>query len=542
MPNNDLAACHKYRGRDFERLLTPHASVVGRLRQWATTQPGEPYLIAVDLDGAGQTLTYSELERLSRRLGVWLGNELQLRPGDIVALLPRNDLRSVLTIFALLRIGCSIFFINPSEPRKRLLALLGALKLKAVLAPTPQVSAQQPAATGVPDPTLLGDVPRPSREVEPAPGEKALFFGTSGSTATSKIVCQSNYNAAINAEALRRHHRLGRGIRLLGCLPIHHVNGLHFTLFATLWSGAQAILLESFNPAQYQQCVGEYRPAIASVVPSILETLLLTWKGSRLPPEFRYFVSAAAPLPARTCASVLENLGVCVLQGYGLTETTNFSTTMPAGLPEDTYRKLMVTRDIPSIGVALYGNEVAVLRPDGTRCEAGEVGEICMRGHNVMTGYAGNEALNREAFKGGWFHSQDLGYEIHDAETGHAFFFVTGRQKNIAKVMGVAVSLEEMERTLLQLPTVTDAACFSVPDQLRGEAIIAVVVSAEPLAPALLNAYLKDYFGPAALPNRYVQAEAIPRTATGKVIRGQLPVLFAGASIHETQSLWGAAR
>src|ERR1043166_9971515 len=112
MPNNDLAACHKYRGRDFESVRTPQASVVGRLRQWATTHPGEPYLIAVDLDGAGQTLTYGELERLSRRLGVWLGNELQLRPGDIVALLPRNDLTSALTIFALLRIGCSIFFIN----------------------------------------------------------------------------------------------------------------------------------------------------------------------------------------------------------------------------------------------------------------------------------------------------------------------------------------------------------------------------------------------------------------------------------------------
>src|SRR6185436_14333281 len=110
---------------------------------------------------------------------------------------------------------------------------------------------------------------------------------------------------------------------------------------------------------------------------------------------------------ARTCGQVLDRLGVRVLQGYGLTETTNFSTTMPRGLSDARYRELMVDAAIPSIGVAVHGNEVAVLRPDGTRADPGEIGELCMRGHNVMLGYTDPEATER-VFEGGWFHSGDL--------------------------------------------------------------------------------------------------------------------------------------
>jgi acyl-CoA synthetase (AMP-forming)/AMP-acid ligase II len=524
---DDFASSHSYRGLPFDRPLTGDATLHGRMREWARTRARDTYLVAVAADGVRRTLTYGELDRSSRNLAAWLRREAGLRPGDIVALLPRNDIPSVVTIFALMRAGCPIFFINPAEPEKRLEELLGALPVRATLAPTPEVAAQQPAATGVPDPASLDDAGPDHDDAPPGPGDGSFFFGTSGSTAASKIVRQALCNATVNAEALRLHHGLGPGIRLLGCLPIHHVNGLHFTLFATLWSGGEAMLLETFNPIRYRQCVDEYQPHIASVVPSILQSLVLASRGRKFPPGFRYFVSAAAPLPARVCASVMDSLGARVLQGYGLTETTNFSAKMPDGLSEAAYRRLMMDCEIPSIGIAVPGNEVAVLKPDGSRCAPGEIGEICMRGHNVMLGYANNEAGTREAFAHGWFHSQDLGYEILDEETGHSFFVVTGRLKNMAKVMGVAVSLEEMERTLLKLPQVADAACFSVPDEMMGEAIVAVIVSADDIDTGRITAHLEDYFGAACLPSRFIRAESVPRTATGKIIRAQLPKLMA---------------
>lgn len=523
----DHDAVHRYQGRGLGAPLTARPTIVDQLRYWAVAAPEAVYMVAVAADGTRHTTTFGELERRSACLSAWLRRTLGLGPGDIVALLPRNDMRSVITIFALLRAGCSVFFINPAEPSQRLGELLEAVPLAAVLAPTPEVAARTPVTATIPELDVL-PLPDPLPDDPPLAADAgALLFGTSGSTATSKLVSQSHYNAAINAEALRRHHRLGPGVRVLGCLPIHHVNGLHFTLLATLWSGAQAVLLDAFNPRQYPRILAEHRPAIASVVPSILEALLLTWREPSLPPGFSYFVSAAAPLRAQTCQAVHARLGARVLQGYGLTETTNFSTTMPIELTDDAHRRLALDAEIPSIGVALHGNEVAVLRPDGTPAEPGEIGEICMRGHNVMLGYLGNEAGTAEAFRHGWFHSQDLGYALDDEPTGQTFFFITGRSKSMAKVMGIAVSLEEMERALLRLPELSDAACFAVPDPLAGEALVAVVVSAAFVEPSRLAAHLEGYFNPVVIPRRFVSATAIPRTATGKLIRSQLPALFA---------------
>src|SRR4029079_4781660 len=230
---------------------------------------------------------------------------------------------------------------------------------------------------------------------------------------------------------------------------------------------------EPAGAAHYQRCLADHRPAIASVVPSLLETLLLGARRLACPPELRYFVTAAAPLAARTCAAVVAATGVRVVQGYGLTETTNFSTTLPVDLPDDVYRRVMIDAEIPTVGAALLGNEVAVLREDGSRAAPGERGELCMRGHNVMLAYHGNPEATREAFRAGWFHSQDLGHELVEPTTGSSLFVITGRQKNMAKVLGQAVSLDEMERVLIRLPGVADAACFTVPDQILGEAVIA---------------------------------------------------------------------
>jgi acyl-CoA synthetase (AMP-forming)/AMP-acid ligase II len=244
------------------------------------------------------------------------------------------------------------------------------------------------------------------------------------------------------------------------------------------------------------------------------------------PSELRYFVSAAAPLARRTARAVHERLGIRVIQGYGLSETTNFSTTMPTNLAGEAYQRLMLDADIPSIGVALYGNEVEVHRPDGSTARPGEAGEICMRGLNVMRGYAGNDVATTEAFRGGWFHSGDLGSYVDDADTGGRFFMITGRAKNIAKVAGAAVSLDEMDRVLSGLSGVIDAACVAVPHPLLGEEVIAAIVCRQPVEERDVRAYLRGTFAAAVLPRRIVRVERIARTPTGKLKRAELAELL----------------
>ncbi len=497
------------------------------VREHARSRGEAPYLTAVSRSGEVEQLTYAALDVLNAKVAGWAEREL----GSVrtVAFLPANDIPSVLAILGLMRSRRPVLLVNPADPPGRVREQAATLDATLLRAATID-PALHPDAVGIPDPRILPDDDAPFAEPEIEASEDALFFGTSGSTASSKLVAQTHANTVANALGVGRHHRLRPGERILGCLPIHHVNGLHFTILATLVAGAHAVLAPGFEAITYPDLVRRFRPRVASVVPTILEVLVGTWRGEPPPRELEYFLSAAAPLTARTARAVVDGLGVRVVQGYGLTETTNLSTTLPIDLPDAAYRRLMLDAAIPSVGVALPGNEVAVLDAGGEAVPPGERGEICMRGHNVMARYASNEGATEEAFAGGWFHSGDIGFSIEDA--GGTVFMLTGRRKNIAKVRGESVSLDEMDRVLRAVPEVRDAACVAIPHRLLGEEIVAVVVVADGTRGTDLRARLGATFAQTVLPRRIVEVASLPRTPTGKVRRGELAASIASKLAH----------
>ncbi|QFZ72336.1 AMP-binding protein [Streptomyces fagopyri] len=526
----DFERVHTYGGVAFGPSLSTGATMPGRLAARARARGDDPFLTTFSEKGEEHTLSYREFDLLSRQVGAWIARTVGVGAGDVAALLPANDALSIAALFALQRSGCAVLLLNPGDPPDRLRQQTGRLTAKAVLR-SPSV-----ADTVLTEAVELPTAPHSRTDAAAAhptsapldPWSDALFFGTSGSTAAAKLVAQSHYNAAANADALVRHHALRPGDRLLGCLPVHHVNGLHFTVFGTLTAGAHLVLAREFDPFGYPELVERFRPRMASVVPSILETMLAV-RQPTLPSTFDYFVTAAAPLTAATARAMARQVGARVLQGYGLTETTNFSTTMPADLPEDTYRRMMLDTDIPSIGTPFPGNDVAVLTDRGDRAAPGETGEICMRGTNVMTRYAGNPEATARAFAGGWFHSGDTGFHHVDAETGRTFLVITGRRKNIAKVRGESVSLDEMDRVLRSVPLVVDAAAVAVPHRFLGEEIVAAVVLAPGTSDVDLRPALSAVFSPAVHPSRVARLEAIPRTRTGKVLRPELTRQLMGS-------------
>lgn len=519
-----------YEGRRTDERLSPRPTILDHIAFQGRTAPTEPFLTSAEDDGGPRTLSYGELDAFTRRSAEWLRREHGTRAGDVVALAPTNDIASVVAILGALRAGCALLLLNPADPPLRWRAQTTALGASIVLRSTAVDHDVPFPTTAVPEPTTLEDRGRGAAPLPPIdPEGDALFFGTSGSTATSKLVAQSHYNGAVNAEAIRRHHGLRRGGRLLGCLPIHHVNGLHLTLFATIASGSQAILARRFDPFEYPRLIERFRPHLASVVPTILETLNETWRSPVVPDGFAGFISAAAPLSARTARTVHAKLGVRVLQGYGLSETTNFATSMPHGLPDELYARLAEDTEIPSIGVALFGNEVAVLRTDGSPADLREIGEVCMRGHNLMSRYAGNAEATAEAFRGGWFHSQDLGYAVEAGDPPQRFFVLTGRTKNIAKVGGESISLEELERALREIPQIRDAACVALPHRFRGDEIVALIVLRAGEVGVDVLGPLRAAVAPNALPRRVVVVDVIPRNPTGKILRPALAEVVAAA-------------
>jgi acyl-CoA synthetase (AMP-forming)/AMP-acid ligase II len=526
---------HHYLGRERGRRLPGAPTVTARFAARVRERGGAPCLTLVARDGGTETVTYRELDEQSRRTAAWLRDTAGVRPGDVVGLLPVNDLPSLVAYLALLRSGCPALVLNPADPAPRSAEQIAALTPKLLLAGRDVPTADGLDVTRTPDPRTLPEPARAWSDPPLDPDADALYFGTSGSTAASKLVAQSHYNAAVNAHALALHHDLAPGDRFLGCLPVHHVNGLHFSVLGMLSAGAHAMIAAEFDVFRYPGLLEAFRPKLASVVPSVLEALVETWRRPQPPADLRYFVTAAAPLTTATANAVVKRLGVRVLQGYGLTETTNFSATLPRDLPEDDYRALMLECDIPSIGTAFHGNEIAVLDPDGTPLAPGRTGEICVRGHNVMNAYANNPAATDEAFAGGWFHTQDLGYEIRRGPL--SCYVVTGRTKNIAKVRGESVSLEEMERALRALPGVRDAACAALADRFLGETVVAAVVTApDGPADADLLAGLAHRFAKPVLPARIARLDRVPRTPTGKILRPALTALLAGDGTEPTRS------
>ncbi|MZD56376.1 AMP-binding protein [Streptomyces sp. SID5606] len=518
----DFERVHTYGGVPFGSADA--ATMPARLAERARTHGSRPFLTAFSARGEEQTFTYREFENLSRRTGDWLARHTGVAPGGVAALLPLNDAVSLAALFALQRAGCAVLLLNPADPPARLREQLGRLPVSAVVRSPSVPDTVLPEAVGLPEDPAAGD-PAGEPGAAPAPGADqwadALYFGTSGSTAAAKLVAQSHRNATANADALVRHHALRPGDRVLGCLPVHHVNGVHFTVFGTLTAAAHLVLARNFDPFTYPDLLERFRPRMASVVPSVLETLLAV-RMPQPPSSFDYFVSAAAPLAPATARALASRAGTRVVQGYGLTETTNFSTTMPADLPEDDYRRLTLDTDTPSVGTAFPGNDVAVLDEGGEPARPGESGEICMRGHNVMTRYVGNPRATSEAFAGGWFHSGDLGHTRVDARSGRTFLVITGRRKHVAKVRGESVSLDEMERVLRTVPQVVDAAVAALPHRFLGEELVAAVVLARGAARADCGPALAAAFSPAVHPSRVVRLDAIPRTPTGKILRPEL--------------------
>jgi long-chain acyl-CoA synthetase len=348
---------------------------------------------------------------------------------------------------------------------------------------------------------------------------------TTGSTAASKVVTQAEYSIVLNALAVARHHGMTYSDVLACPLPISHVNGLEFGLFATLLSGGHCLLYAEFDPFHFIDTLHRHEATLATTVPPLLRTLssIREWPDLE---RLRYFVSAASPLPSEVLEGIHER-GKCAVQGYGLSETMNFSTIMPYKSRAGVLHGCELSANsphIPSIGSAIFGNEIAI-RSDGSPAPAGEVGEVVIRGHSVMSGYAGNPTSTEDSFADGWFHTGDLGLIVPSSEyPGHSLLYITGRIKNVVKCAGVSVSLDELDRTVLGIAGMDDACAASRPDVHRGEAVTMFYVTQRDgeLDQQLIREVCARVASPSLMGLRIIKLQAIPRLRSGKPNRRQL--------------------
>lgn len=467
-----------------------------------------PCLVEVGPSGTETSrTTYQALGRSVDARAKWLRETVP--PGTAyIGVGVSNTIDSVVDLLAVLRTGAAAVIVDDGDSEERREEQLGLL-CGAVIEAEPggrRVRRQTPRLAAPP----------------PDGRRTAFVVYTTGSTAASKPVAQSHYAVLVNVRATIRHHRMAAGQTMACVLPVSHVNGLHFGVLATLLSGGTCALFRRFDPLSYLRGLAALGATRATTVPSLLQVLseLRRWPDL---PDLRYLVSAAAPLPRETAQAVYERGRHRVVQGYGLSECMNFATTMPTDLSGAEYEEHVLGREVPAVGAPLHGCEVAVLSSDGRPLRDGEVGEVGVRGHSLMSCYIGDEEATGRTLHDGWLWTGDLGRL--DTTGGRApWLTLVGRQKNVAKCGGVSVSLEEVDRWITAMPGIREACCVRRADPRRGDAVTAFYAALPGGRPEAgdLMAHVQRRFDTQSLGLRTVEISELPRLRSGKLDRRAL--------------------
>lgn len=373
----------------------------------------------------------------------------------------------------------------------------------------------RPERGGLPSGDPKG-LPAPPAE----PDAVRWIYYTSGTTSRPKGAQQTDYAVSLTATALVARHRLTAADRFGMAFPFTHVGGL-INLLATFLAGHPLVLLEAFDAKRATEHFAKHGVTVVGGGPVFYAAILEEQRrhpGRKVLPKFRAFSGGGAPMNSELHYEVLREMGGrgC-LHGFGMTECGIIC----ANDVDDADDRLADTegRPIPWI-------ELRVIRPGGAAAAAGEVGEVQLRGPALCRGYV-DPAAHAAAFDGeGWFKTGDLGF-VDD----RGYLTITGRLKDVIIRKGENVSAVEIEDILYAHPRVADVAVVGLPDPERGELVLAVV-TAKPGEPPIGFDEMVEHFRAARvmaqkIPERLEVVDAIPRNATGKILKQELRARFA---------------
>ena len=471
----------------------------------AATREREDAPFLTDLR-SGETISYRLLLTRAAALSAWLADR-GVESGDRVAYVTKNDPAFFGLLFACAHCGAALVPINVDGTSRETQEVLEDCEAKVVLCDKASEESW----------VLLGDelfeYPASEDPVECPPEQDAIFIYTSGTTGRSKGVILSHKSLTAMASTLATVYGYQPGMRFLSMLPNYHINAPVVTGLAVLAGRSHVFVTDPYgfiNARLIFPYVEEHKLDVLSLTPSIMASLLKFNPGgtdSDLS-SLKLVMVGTAHLPEKPWRQFEETFGVPCYQGYGLTETTTWSTMTP---PDERKR-------YDSAGVAI-GCEVRIDEDGG--------GEILIRGDTVMNGYNKRKSLTKKSFKDGWFRTGDIGRIDEDGQ-----LFITGRIKNIIKRRGILISPEEIDGVLRKFPEVTDACTIGVPDELSGERVISACVIAEDQLDAL-GVYMRGELSAGKYPDDLLAVSEIPQTSMGKPDLAELRKIASGEKVDE---------
>jgi long-chain acyl-CoA synthetase len=467
----------------------------------------------------GRELTNVDQQRAANRLGHAL-RRLGLMPGDRVVVMLPNCPEVLQSYAAILKLGGVIvpvvFLLSPEEVRHILdhsgakLVISSpelAWKVEGWTGPVILVGGEAPGAMAWDE--LLAREPDTFELVDRAASDLAVILYTAGTTGQPKGVALSHHNLAANARAAATLYELDRERWALGVLPLSHSYGLTL-MNAGHILGTRAVLLRWFNPELVLETIQRYRIQQMAGVPTMYVYLLNFPDADGFDTSsMRVWGSGAAPLPLEIVEPFERKFGGRMLEGYGLTEAA----------PVVAAHRFSGERRLGSVGQAIPGVEVRVVDDDGRALPAGEVGEVCVRGENVMLGYYQMPEETARTIRGGWLHTGDMGRLDADG-----YLYIVERKKDLIIRGGFNIYPREVEEVLYAHPKVAEAAVVGTPDPLMGEEVLAVVVLKEGQSATAdeVTAFCQERLAKFKCPKQVRFADTLPKSPIGKILRKEL--------------------
>ncbi|RDU35502.1 long-chain fatty acid--CoA ligase [Neobacillus piezotolerans] len=487
----------------------------------------------------GKETSYGELDAAITKFASGL-EQLGIKKGDHIALLLGNSPYFVISLYGAIRMGATVIPVNPIYSPDEIGYILNNGDVKAVvsldlLLPIAEKShhqlpkiehfiicdSNQPEAAGInkqeltiyPKMRAFTDVVAAGRLDYIGPElqeeETAVILYTSGTTGKPKGAMLTHKNLYSNAIDIGTYLNMDENDRMITVLPMFHVFCLTVCLNAPLMAGATMLIIPRFSPKDVFDMAREQGATIFAGVPTMYNFLYQYESGN--PEDFktiRVCASGGASMPVALLLNFEKKFNVRVSEGYGLSEAS----------PVTCFNPLDRERKPGSIGLSIVNVENKVVDELGEEVQPGQVGELIVRGPNVMKGYYKMPEETDATIRDGWLYTGDLA-RMDD----EGYFYIVDRKKDMVIVGGYNVYPREVEEVLYDHPEIIEAAVVGIPDPDFGEAVVAYAVSKNPeLTERELLAYCDERLAKYKVPSRIEFLEELPKNTTGKILRRAL--------------------
>jgi long-chain acyl-CoA synthetase len=464
-------------------------------------------------------VSYEQLNEASARAAAMLKDK-GIEPGDRVGIMLPNIPQFAATYYGTLRAGGVVVPMNPLLKGRETSFYLSDPEAKVLFAFSGFEDAAKQGADEAGAELILvepGDFEKKLAQHEPDfdvadrdEDDTAVILYTSGTTGKPKGAELTHSNLLKNAQVAGTLADVSEEDILLGALPLFHSFGQTCGLNASMAVGATLSMIPRFDPDKALEIIERDSVTIFQGVPTMFTAMLHSDKKDDADVScLRVCMSGGSAMPVEVLRGFEEQFGCKVLEGYGLSETS----------PVASFNHPDRERKPGSIGTPIEGVEMKVVDEQGGEVDQGEVGEIVIKGHNVMKGYWNRPDATEEAIKDGWFHSGDMGKIDEDG-----YFSIVDRKKELIIRGGYNVYPREVEEVLYEHPAVLEVAVVGVPDEKMGEEVGAAVVlkQGEDVSEGDLRDYVKNEVAGYKYPRKIWFLDELPKGPTGKILKREI--------------------